>query len=1252
MSLVEFLHPQKSRAIEASAGTGKTYTLERIVLKLLLAHPDDLIQPGRQMDIDELVLVTFTEKAAGELRERIRLIIEETIAELRAQVLEAGADQGAGANASSQWVEDILHLESNLNRLDQANISTIHGFCLKVLKTYAFESKSSFGLDLIQDELGLKQELRRFLRQDSFSSNRDLGEIETQLWLELTEYLVSKEDKVIRLAQQFLSGGLTSGEALTHESFAEFQDHIRGVAAPVQSQLDQIQEELYQYFSERLDGIQAIVDDILSRDKGMDSGVAQDCLNQAKAWLELLPQSTPQEWCQYLSTHGIVDKVPKALQAHEALLKDLKKHCQLKGDGRVKSQFKDQMKPLKAELSLYDEESFVASYAVTYTAKTIADRWAHNKVLKGQISFDDMIMKVAHTLREPGSLLKRKLREVYRYGIIDEFQDTDSNQWSIFKDIFLDSPQHVLYVVGDRKQSIYGFRGADLETFDAALKEIAERDHQSAHHLESNFRSTPAMIQSYNRLFSSSTDKTSFFSKQSEQSSYQAVQSGFEGKEAQVLNKILGSDTKTWSPEFYQSQLQGDSAIYYTRVEADSSPSAYRQYAQQVAQHLKQLIVQSQATSAPIRPNQIAVIYQSHARSREMRQALEALGLPCSVFKEEGVFQSQSTLQWVLLCEALSSQQTLSSEVRKSLMTWFFRVQPEVLSDTENWSQHPSIQSALRHLDHWRRLYRQRQWGVLFDTIIRQSNVMNTIELQEESERTLADLFQVMDWMIEYLTSHSGTWNDLILQLRGFYTREIPTSQDQNYFAKESERDAVQFMTMHSSKGLEFPIVINVMTINDKNHSDGYYIVKPSAGRQELYWNKDFPLDIGMTVKERADQERDEERARLYYVALTRASLFQYVPVFAILGKGKEPKYRSPWPFDVFEVAAQGNYIPDQERDVEALDPQMTQTTLHDKIPGVTQGRQDLMRECFAQLKMPFQTSYSDLAHGVTAQSHDGGSLDELNHLLNYTPEDRRLIAEQTTLTPGSQTGDLLHNLFELSTWSEVLEQPIESLSDVEGTLAFNQLLRQELKKAGLWTQDQDLLRQRCQEATRIVKHTLECPIQDPSDPQDEFCLGQLAPVDYIPEMEFQFSFGPQGQLFSSDAHGGGWVKGFMDLVFRREISPGCQRYYVLDWKSNALLEYNSEEITKSMNESHYYVQAKLYQLALHQWLKQMMGSSYVPESNLGGAIYAYVRGNVDQPLAESFLNVPFEISNIQVSLSEFEAQIQAHPKMKMEISR
>lgn len=1250
MSEIDFIQLNQSRAIEASAGTGKTYTLERIVLKLLMAQPHELInpQPNSRLSIEELVLVTFTDKAAGELKERIRMILEETIVKFREELSELESS----STRSKELIADILHLEDNLNKIDQANISTIHGFCLKVLKTYAFESKANFGLDLIQDDEGLKSELRKFLRRDSFQANE---ERKSKLWQELTQSLVKDEEAILKLAKEFLSGTLVSKEGLENEDFDGFyEDALAGM----QSEIDEIQsakQDLFEYAQNSFSQFEEIRSLEVDPKKN-ESATAQKFLTFIDLMIETIPNSDENSWFEFLKKTTLVNKAPAHYKAYNEFLSNFKNDCEL--TSRSKSPMKVRLKPLLDHVDYLHPDQLIKPYAFTYTASKIANEWAKKKTLKGQISFDDMIRLVSEAVCDPKGLLRKKLQEVFRYGIIDEFQDTDAKQWSIFEKIFLESPRHVLYVVGDSKQSIYKFRGADLRTFDAALRKIALKGGQEAHNLDSNYRSTPQMIQSYNQLFSAKTPNDNFFKFAEEDKVYHPVKSGFQDQPQAILDKIFKSNTATWSPEEYQDSLQGDSAIFYVDVQAPNSPTMYRQYAKKVASHLFDLILKSQSTNSPLKPNQIAVLYQSHARSREIREELEKFGLPCAIYKDEGVFQSTAALQWILLMEGLSSTQTLSQEVKKAFLTQFLRVNPEVLSDSQNWSKHSSIQNALKKLDHWRSLLRRSEWGVLFESILRESQVMTYLQANEsDSDRAIADLHQVMEWMIDYLASHKGTWEGLILKLRAFYHQTLNTPSDQNLFILESERESIQFMTMHASKGLEFPVVVNVLKATDNFKDEPYKVIQIEPGEKSIYWKPKVDLPESFheegTVEERFKLERYQEMSRLYYVSFTRASLFQYIPVFLNNKATKtNPTPKHKWPFDVIAQAANDQYIPTVDIPsgtqwiVEAQEEEKV------KIPGLTQSRSEILSQQKKVRKMPFQTSYSDLAHG--AEGSDKGSDDEQGSLLKYTPEIRREIASQTSLIPGNKTGDLLHNLFELSDWSEVMNFSVEQLSTIESpTLVFTQLLIQELKKASLWTSDETLLQARCIETTKIIKHTLECIIDEPETDYDlsslglsqTFRLGELAKADILPEMEFQFSFGEDAELFGENSQGGGWVKGFMDLVFRRPTSDGYYRYYVLDWKSNALVNYTQDEISKSMLDSHYDVQAKLYQLAMHEWLKEAYGDQYSPEKFLGGAIYAYVRGNHEQPNKDSFLNYPLNLEQVDLSREGFAEQIKHHKK-------
>lgn len=1266
---MNFIDLKKSRAIEASAGTGKTYTLERVVLKMLMASPHELRSGSTYLSIEDIVLVTFTDKAAGELKERIRKIIEEKIKEL---------------HALDGDLFMIEHLKTNLNLIDSAEISTIHGFCLKVLKNYAFESGSSFDLDLVDDDDGLKRELRDFLRKDSFPF-----QCQEWIWSELTQYLLSNEPKVLQLAGEFLQGQICVNNRIQADQLDDKVLAMQADMIAAQEAKDQWQKELSDYIFPRQEELLAACHFIeTTTGSGATYEKCVTCMKAIADHISLNPGI--QDWIQFLKKTSLKSP-PKEMGEFKKFIQETFQEIKL--GSKTKGTFKLRLDAIEARITAADTRPVLKSFAIVECAEAIAHSWMKKKNSKSQISFNDMIQRVSEALQHPKSPLLKSLRQDFRYGIIDEFQDTDALQWSIFKTIFLDSPDHVLYVVGDSKQSIYKFRGADLRTFDEALDLIEQKDQAKAHHLEFNYRSTPAMVRSYNELFSSTDEAAGFFGKINPKP-YSPVKSGFNDCPQESLDKIFDK-VNPWSELDYSQFLVNGHANFYVHVEGKKAAQKYRSYAQSVAKHLYQLMQDSKNTPRPIRPGDIAVLCQGKARSREIREELENLGLPCSIYKDEGVFQSKAALEWILLMEALTSPQIISKPVKRVFFTRFFHIDHEILSDQNEWSQNSQVQRALRLLDGWRKHVKSGRWGFLFDRILRESEILKRIQFKNnklhqsgDTDRASADTHQVMEWIIDFLSCQKGSMEDLILELRAIYDEKHKVGQDQNIYTKATEKHSIKFMTMHMSKGLEFPIVINAMSSKLNFNQDGFYLIQSNPGEKSLYWDSKMLVthvvggeEIEESVNEAWNRESQEELARLYYVAMTRASLFQYIPVMS-----HRDKDTYSWPYSVFHQVAEGNYIkipeidPSSQLNYPVVDQGVhSNMSSNNKVKGATglqANSEDLLSKKAGALKvireqlvMPFQTSYSGLAHGKQQHSRSGmGAEDEHESVnsnrLGYTPEIRRQISLSTSLTPGAQTGDLLHNLFEFSTWSDLSQLDLNlyerqvsssekvnlSLSDTQQ--AFNNLLESELKKNSLWSQDEGILQQRKTEATRILVHTLSTQIVDPCPQRvdslgisSEFRLGELIPSDVIAEMEFQFSFNQEAELFAQGQRHemGGWIKGFMDLVFRRQIGPQEYRYYVLDWKSNALETYTRSEIHHSMLDSHYDIQAKLYQLALHEWLMDSLGSEYNPSRHLGGAIYAYVRGNRHSPNQDSFVSYPPLLEEMEQSRELFKKMLQQY---------
>lgn len=433
-----------SNLIEASAGTGKTYSIAILMLRLILE---------KQLQVTEVLMVTFTKAAVAELEERIRLFIrtaykyaqgdpigDQTIVQLVDRAFEECGD------------EQVVHLlRDAVLFLDETSVLTIHSFCQQTLTQFAFETKQLFGAETLQDTSAvLQDEVNRFWRKEV-----------TTLPAELLEYLVGaglSRQSILNVVREHLGGKhyMSFREDEVY-SFCEDDHHeILRMLKQLKATEDDLRQCLVEHLDERAAEIQ---------EKAMGNAHArrnlQEHFGNAEALLGAIVSKKSAAYIQKL--------FPDLLERH--------------------TECDDAAEKWNAEV--FKVISRFNCMAIGQISRGIRDF----KMQSNQMSFDDMIVNLheALVLREQ-DLLVKGLRDKYKAVFIDEFQDTDDLQYAIFQKAF--SEETILFYIGDPKQSIYAWRKADIETYFEAFHAVEHR-----YSMNTNYRSSAAFIASMNLFF-------------------------------------------------------------------------------------------------------------------------------------------------------------------------------------------------------------------------------------------------------------------------------------------------------------------------------------------------------------------------------------------------------------------------------------------------------------------------------------------------------------------------------------------------------------------------------------------------------------------------------------------------------------------------------------------------------------------------------------------------------------------------------
>ncbi|MCD5880472.1 UvrD-helicase domain-containing protein, partial [Klebsiella pneumoniae] len=452
------------RLIEASAGTGKTFTIAALYLRLLLGLGGEAAYP-RAISVEELLVVTFTEAATEELRGRIR----SNIHELRIACLRGESDNPLYSALLAEIADKDDAAKTLLlaeRQMDEAAVFTIHGFCQRMLSLNAFESGMLFEQQLIEDESRLRyQACADFWRRHCYPLTRDIAAVIHDVWKGPRDLLKSLDRWLQGEAPQLKS------PPAPNETLAERHQQI---IARIDS--------LKQQWREQVGEIEGVLENSGLDRRKFNRG------NQGK-WMEKVNAWAQEETLSY--------QLPDALEkfAQSFLLERTKAG----GEPPVHPLFSAVESLLASSLTLTD---LVLARAMV----EIRDAVAREKRRRGELGFDDMLSRLDEALRgDSGETLASAIRQRFPVAMIDEFQDTDPQQYRIFRRIWRRQPETALLLIGDPKQAIYAFRGADIFTYMKARGDVA------AHYtLDTNWRSSPGMVGSVNRLFSLSDNPFMF----------------------------------------------------------------------------------------------------------------------------------------------------------------------------------------------------------------------------------------------------------------------------------------------------------------------------------------------------------------------------------------------------------------------------------------------------------------------------------------------------------------------------------------------------------------------------------------------------------------------------------------------------------------------------------------------------------------------------------------------------------------------
>lgn len=1130
---------QGERLIEASAGTGKTYTIAALYLRLLLGLGGTAAFP-RPLSVEELLVVTFTEAATAELRGRIRANIHE----LRIACLRQSTDNPLYASlleeiADKQQAAHWLLLAER--QMDEASVFTIHGFCQRMLSLNAFESGMLFEQQLIEDESELRyQACADFWRRHCYPLQRDIAEAVHALW--------KGPEELLRAIDRYLQG-----EAPVIKSPPPADETLASRHEKIVTQI----ATLKQKWNASVGEIASILENSGIDRKKFNRG------NQGK-WIDKISA-----WAQE-ETRGY--QLPDALEKFsQRFLTE-----RTKADGIVPEH------PLFVAIeSLLAEPLTLNDLMITRAMTEIREAVAREKRRRGELGFDDMLSRLDAALcSENGEALAAAIRTRFPVAMIDEFQDTDPQQYRIFRRIWRQQPDTALLLIGDPKQAIYAFRGADIFTYMKARSEVA------AHYtLETNWRSAPGMVESVNTLFKQ-MDAAFMF----REIPFLPVK--FAEKNASLRFEFNG----VTQPAMNLWLLDGEGCGVgdYQSAMAQHCAAQIRDWLSAGARGEAVLWRGEQAN--PVKASDITVLVRSRQEAALVRDALTLLNIP-SVYlsNRDSVFETLEAQEMLWLLQAVLAperESTLRSALASAMMGLNARDIDALNNDEEAWD------NVVEEFAHYRERWQKRGVMAMLRELMAKRQIAENMLATAGGERRLTDILHISE-----LLQEAGTQLESEHALVRWLSQQIadPNSNSSSQQMRlESDKHLVQIVTIHKSKGLEYPLVWLPFIANYRVQDQAFYHDRES-------FEAVLDLSKAESSVELAEAERLAEDLRLLYVALTRSVWHCSLGIAPLFRRRGEKSGETD-----FHLSALGRLIQlGEPKDAAGL-RQCIEALCGDHIALHIPSSPDNSR-----WQMPEQpvadlnarqiqrtladdwrvTSYSGL------QQHGQSIAQDLMPKLDVDAAGVGDVLPEPALTPhqfprGASPGTFLHSLFEELDFT----QPVST----EWVLKM-------LQSGGFDEKWQPVL-------TDWVTAILQAPLT-----QQGISLSQLTAKDKQVEMEFYLPIASPLKADALDAlireydplsagcpplnfrQVQGMLKGFIDLVFRHE-----GRYYLLDYKSNWLGDssdaYTQDAMASAMQQHRYDLQYQLYTLALHRYLRHRI-ADYRYEDHFGGVIYLFLRG-------------------------------------------
>jgi exodeoxyribonuclease V beta subunit len=1153
--------------IEAAAGTGKTYTIEGLYIRLVLE---------KQLPVEQILVVTFTRAATAELRDRIyRRLAKARDAFAGAPVEDDELLRHLAAHHPSPAQARPL-LRQALMDFDRAAIFTIHGFCQRVLYENAFETASAFNAELLQDQTPI------------------LAEVVEDFW---RQWICDQPAEFLRFAQGPLGAPDRLLELARKCTAAEF------AVTPRQNE-PCLRTETLEVFRSRLESLKACwrpgreeVRRILLEAplNGRSFGTLQPAEEGGPSGRERMVRGLIDALDAYFAQDP--PAYPPVAAVEKLAASTLARFTLSRRQTPSHPVFDSCEAFHLASRSLASEMTGQLHYLKSRLLDISQVELERRKSERGLVSFDDLLRRVARALdTSKGNDLAGIVRRRYRAALVDEFQDTDELQYAVFSRLF-SSPQHLLFMIGDPKQAIYGFRGADIFSY---LR--AAQDAESRFTLSRNWRSSPGLVQAVNTLFSRSAGPFLF------------PGIGFTpGKAAQADAADTAASMVIWHLD---SRLHRDDGGVLTKSDAQSL------IARAVTAEIQGLIA---AGPAAMRTGDMAVLVRTNSQAGLMKDHLSAAGVPSVIYSTANVYDSTEASELLAVLASIA-EPPIAARLKSALATHLLGVTAGEIAAGDR-VQNLMEQRVRRHWEYFR-LWSERGFTPMFRQFLSGEAVKPRLLSLPDGERRLTNLLH----LAELVHRAAGDENLGVAGLVKWLGRQIdPNAQrsEETQLRLESDELAVKIVTVHRSKGLEYPLVFCPFAWSGSGLRGGDFFFHDPANDYRL--TADLGGERDSPNRVRAQNEVLAENLRMLYVAVTRARQRCYL----VWGRVNTAETSA-----LAYLLRSGRQADDTAADSDWIERLKTEFTnigdddMRDRLEELAAASDGTI--VIRPLRGPPTTAAPETGRpaGEVACREFHGDIDHTWSLTSYSA----LTSTAGVDTPDRDAGPVTANgpppaeEVQSSADAGILHFPAGARAgtffhSIFETLDFanpdpRTVVVAKLKEFGFDPSWADPV-------CAMIADVLELPLFSPGSPVR---LAEVSRNRCVTELEFYFPlnlvtpavleavFARHGTPAAGEgaalpetverlhfAPTQGFMKGFIDLVFEHR-----GRYYLVDWKSNRLgpapEDYHQSRLGWVMREHLYHLQYHIYTLAFHQYLRRRV-AGYEYGRDFGGVCYVFLRG-------------------------------------------